>query len=1017
MALHFQWILRCLNDGTSYRLTKDPANWADCTYRLERHATYKGIFNQFTSALKFHNDGGGKQFVDKVYQTYDIDGNIEVEVKIDTTGTGTNYEILFTGKLNLASYTTDGTLTTVNIEANDIIKKLNTRADIPVPVNVLSVKAGYYNNGAWVAYSFQGVQLAIYEASDSSGDIIVPPGLIINGDTYYAQTLDANSNPLTAKVLFNGTNINTTPQTDSNISIYFAVSEGELHIHYTGSLNTPIILFRQGQQLSLGQQNISPIAAKNLIMPGIPLQYQSTFALAPVTQSGQIEFDGDAGHDGQTYSFTDGDLLSVTTQDSSGYLIYDQVTFKTANLNPTIKGPGMVSTDGQTNIKMEVTSNKKITVIFYNSYGPIDLWKGSLGSLQDSSSPDTGTPPGMPVDTIQPVSDASTQSFSLHDDPLVPKTYASCLCFSANTIFDNLNDFVWGANISTTGYLQGIQSLNEVFQLSSVPPICTGINAQYIQYPVKVEYSIDLECKITENIHTTAGDSVPLLSSVRFILAYGGRQAVGHVQPLAVSNYQVLKLLKRFDVHTGDSTFMFINPDDNTTSIKVQAADSFTLQPGDQVWFFAETQQIWSEEDTLHPHKPQLKIDLDFTFTKSKIEFKVTENAPPTAAETIMVHEAFNQVVDMIADSDGNFYSEFYGRTNSQKQTYKQNGDGSLRALTNGLCIRGHLDKPIMLSLKDTFNSLSAIDNIGLTVDANNKVRVEKLEYFFNPDLQIAELPFVNTFETTNENSYYLNQIEVGYDKYETELYFKNGLNEIHAKRNYGTKIGSAKGTILQTYDNNTGGFLKVANKLSAISKFIAGNYTIELTRRKNQQWSQDDFKYDNDNFILCLNSTITAPVLFGPNSYKYNILLQTLYISIAANQILIPKLINVSAGDTITITGTTSNGNAANPHTGTIFNVQQYPALNLTVLTFNDTSFVQENADKALISFSNNVFLEFAESILQDPIANVIDKDLSKNWLNMSITPARMLQANMNRITAGLQKNKRQHTIFRRHR
>ena len=760
MSLHFQWILSCPDNSTSFTLTKDPANWADCSYRLERHPVYKGIFNQFTSSLKFHDEGGGKQFVDGIYQAYDIDGNINIQVNIDRDGTGNIYDPLFTGKLNLASYTTDGTYTTVNVEASDIITKLNTRADIPVPVNVLFIDAGYYNDsGTWIPYTFQGVQLAVAQPSDT-GLISFNTIELQSGNAYYAQTLDANSNPLTAKFFYTGTDGAGATQSGANaLSLTLSVTGGELSVTFVGSLTSPIIIYQQGKQLSLGQQNISPVQAKNIAMPGIPLEYESTFTFTPLAQSGQVKFDGSTGGNHPTYTFPAAPntcLLSVTTQDANGYLIYDQVNYNSANGYPQV-GPGMTSSDGLTTINMTVKDDHTVTVNFASAYGPIDLWQGSLGNLTNSSSPDSGTPPGSPLDTLVPVNDTLTLPILLNpnqdpNNPLWANSYAGYICFDATPTFDNLNDFVGWTNKSK---IYGSHSdIPGLLSVADAPPICTGISAEYLQYPVTVEYAIDIEGTITERIYNISGINEPgMFSTVAFVLAWGGGQAAGTTTPLSIAECVTLNsyVIPPFNTPGGggEKTMQFGNSA-NGYQLSFTGNGAFTLQPGDQVWLFAVTTQRWPVQGNGHPDEPKLSIYLDFTFTSSKIEFKVIETTPPTVAETIMVHEAFNQVVDMIADSDGNFCSEFYGRTNSQKKTYKQNGEGSLRTLTNGLCIRGHLDKPIMLSLNDTFNSLNAIDNIGLTVDANNKVRVEKLEYFFNPDANIANLPYVNTYETTN---------------------------------------------------------------------------------------------------------------------------------------------------------------------------------------------------------------------------------------------------------------------------
>ncbi|HWB65016.1 MAG TPA: hypothetical protein VG603_15970, partial [Chitinophagales bacterium] len=234
---------------------------------------------------------------------------------------------------------------------------------------------------------------------------------------------------------------------------------------------------------------------------------------------------------------------------------------------------------------------------------------------------------------------------------------------------------------------------------------------------------------------------------------------------------------------------------------------------------------------------------------------------------------------------------------------------------------------------------------------------------------------------------------------------FKNGLDEIHGRRSYGTRVGAAKGTLL-SLPNDKDPNARLHNKLSRVSKFIAGNYAIELTRRKNLQWSLDDFKYDNDNFIIGLSNTYTGIVSIAPG-----------------NVIIINNPLNISPGSTFTLRGAGANSNTYtitstyyNPfaslshnslgivYTGANTDIADNPfATHITVAE----SFVASYHGEATITFTNCKFPEVASAVLQSPVSGVIAPELTGNWLNMSLTPARMLQNNLSLITAGLQKIK----------
>ena len=127
----YRWTLTNLSDLTTEVLSKDPIGWDDGTYSIKRSEIYKGAFHEYTTSLKFHCSGGGKEFIDNIYQTEDIDGRIDVLLEYDCDGSGT-YDELFNGIINLASYQTDGNYTTVNIEKSDLLTKLFSRDEISV---------------------------------------------------------------------------------------------------------------------------------------------------------------------------------------------------------------------------------------------------------------------------------------------------------------------------------------------------------------------------------------------------------------------------------------------------------------------------------------------------------------------------------------------------------------------------------------------------------------------------------------------------------------------------------------------------------------------------------------------------------------------------------------------------------------------------------------------------------------------------------------------------------------------
>jgi hypothetical protein len=273
-------------------------------------------------------------------------------------------------------------------------------------------------------------------------------------------------------------------------------------------------------------------------------------------------------------------------------------------------------------------------------------------------------------------------------------------------------------------------------------------------------------------------------------------------------------------------------------TLSVNESGTITLNNNDYVWlyFYHEAEGFALVTSPCLLGVPFfISSELAFQFNDTCIfNLEVTTTFRETQAKTILVHEAFNQVIDSIADSDGNFQSDFYGRTDSQKQSYGSDGCGSAIAITNGLNIREFDDKPIFCTLKELFDTFGAIHNIGLGFESD-KIRVEPLAYWFDKTTQIILLPNVNNYETKNDNSRYFPSLEFGYSKWETEV--RGGLDEPNTKHEYSTIVNSVKSKYVQK------------------SPYIASSYAIELTRRKNVQNNSDldDWRYDNDNFLVAL--------------------------------------------------------------------------------------------------------------------------------------------------------------------
>lgn len=212
---------------------------------------------------------------------------------------------------------------------------------------------------------------------------------------------------------------------------------------------------------------------------------------------------------------------------------------------------------------------------------------------------------------------------------------------------------------------------------------------------------------------------------------------------------------------------------------------------------------------------------------------------PATNANVYMVNESLAHAVEAITDGCLTVKSDYYGRTDSEPYASEEDGCGALRILTSGLKIRRAGNAKYFSSLKDKFEGLRGIDNIGMGIENNTEVegeqwlRVEPVEYFYR-DEEILSLPYAPDAKQIVQEQQHYSVIKTGYKKWEVENI--NGLNEFNSNREYRTSLSS------------------VNNTLDITSAFIAGGYPWEVTRQQSfAATGQADTKFDNDTFIACV--------------------------------------------------------------------------------------------------------------------------------------------------------------------
>lgn len=221
-----------------------------------------------------------------------------------------------------------------------------------------------------------------------------------------------------------------------------------------------------------------------------------------------------------------------------------------------------------------------------------------------------------------------------------------------------------------------------------------------------------------------------------------------------------------------------------------------------------------------------------FTLTAPKL-------CPATRANVYMTNESLSHVTEAITDGCLKVKSDYYGRTDSEPYASDEDGCGSLRILTSGLKIRRAENAKYFSSLKDLFDGLKPIDNIGMGMEDDperpgfQRLRVEEVDHFYQ-DVEILALPYVPDARIAVQEQLHYSLIKTGYKKWEVESI--NGLNEFNSNREYRTSLSS------------------VSNTLDITSAFVAGGYPWEVTRQQSfAATGQADTKYDNETFIACV--------------------------------------------------------------------------------------------------------------------------------------------------------------------
>jgi hypothetical protein len=321
----------------------------------------------------------------------------------------------------------------------------------------------------------------------------------------------------------------------------------------------------------------------------------------------------------------------------------------------------------------------------------------------------------------------------------------------------------------------------------------------------------------------------------------------------------------------------------------------------------APTERLWLDfllgytKNTNYVADVRLEIDPE-TYFKAEVVSK----CDPTSAKFYLINEATSRVIESITNNQLKLYSEYYGRIDSAPYAFPGNGCGSMKAITIGLELRkakltDGSDPHQYVSMQEIFESLSAIENIGIGLEGDT-IRMENWKFFYGDNV-IFECRGIDHLDKTLIAAEHFSIFKNGYDKWEAEDF--NGLDEFLTKREFRTALS------------------EIQNTMEKICKWIASGYAFEVTRRK--QNDTKDWRYDNDTFILCLTNKFKTLAAFGVD--------HLIVIPINTN--------NYQVGDQINVT-TTSGTNqgiftitAVSHPTATTTNISTAEATTLNIVDF----------------------------------------------------------------------------------
>lgn len=224
-------------------------------------------------------------------------------------------------------------------------------------------------------------------------------------------------------------------------------------------------------------------------------------------------------------------------------------------------------------------------------------------------------------------------------------------------------------------------------------------------------------------------------------------------------------------------------------------------------------------------------------YVQTDVEFLIE----PTLVRTKFYYDAFDQLMKLLMGvSTTVSYSSLLRETSA---TY--DNVPAMNQITCGDAIRRFADAKIKTSLTDMFKDLHGRHCAGLGIDSSNRVIIERISYFLNKSVIIADLGDVSEMDITPTSDYLFVTHKVGM---ETQTYDQiNGKDEFNQTLEYKAPITRTQSVFDQ------------------VSKYRWDCYGVETYRANLSNKTSTDSESDNDTFIFSTEYSSTGYKLRRP--------------------------------------------------------------------------------------------------------------------------------------------------------